>query len=122
MVNRTDNRATAYYPKSTNTTELQIIENLRNNIDRRIVQFLLEQGQSTNMILLVTTKGRHLLYHCILIDSKTEKVVSSASHNCMPQVYRIINKNAVAKLYLNVHVPLSKVRCRLSTVGYISNS
>ncbi|HZA61587.1 MAG TPA: ArsR family transcriptional regulator [Nitrososphaeraceae archaeon] len=48
MVNRTENnRATAYYPKNINATELHIIENLRNNIDRRIVQYLLDQGQST---------------------------------------------------------------------------
>ena len=46
MVNRTENnRATAYYPKNINATELHIIENLRNNIDS--VQYLLDQGQST---------------------------------------------------------------------------
>ena len=48
IVNRTaNNRSTAYYPKNINATELHIVEYLRNNIDRRIVQYLLEQGQST---------------------------------------------------------------------------
>jgi predicted transcriptional regulator len=46
IVNRVSN-ATDYYPKGIKTAELHIIENLRNNIDRRIVQYLLDQGQST---------------------------------------------------------------------------
>src|SRR5918994_4937673 len=66
MVNRTENnRTTAYYPKNINATELHIIENLRNNIDRRIVQYLLDQGQSTLYDIVNHSKRRHLLYHGI---------------------------------------------------------
>jgi predicted transcriptional regulator len=46
IVNRASN-ATAYYPKGIRITELHLIENLRNNVDRRIMQYLLDQGQST---------------------------------------------------------------------------
>ncbi|HEU4447337.1 MAG TPA: winged helix-turn-helix transcriptional regulator [Nitrososphaeraceae archaeon] len=46
IVNRVSN-ATAYFPKGIKTAELHLIENLRNNIDRRIIQYLLKQGQST---------------------------------------------------------------------------
>jgi predicted transcriptional regulator len=98
MVNRTENnRATAYYPKNINATELHIIENLRNNIDRRIVQYLLDQGQSTFYDNINHSKRAPstISWH---LNRLNRKVVTSASHNGKPQVYKIINKNAVAKI------------------------
>ncbi|HKI06951.1 MAG TPA: winged helix-turn-helix domain-containing protein [Nitrososphaeraceae archaeon] len=98
MVNRTENnRATAYYPKNINATELHIIENLRNNIDRRIVQYLLDQGQSTFYDIVNHSKRAPSTISWHLTRLKNGKVVTSASHNGKPQVYKIINKNAVAK-------------------------
>ena len=99
MVNRTENnRATAYYPKNINATELHIIENLRNNIDRRIVQYLLDQGQSTFYDIVNHSKRAPSTISWHLNRLKNGKVVTSASHNGKPQVYKIINKNAVAKI------------------------
>jgi predicted transcriptional regulator len=99
MVNRTENnRATAYYPKNINATELHIIENLRNNIDRRIVQYLLDQGQSTFYDNVNHSKRAPSTISWHLNRLKNGKVVTSASHNGKPQVYKIINKNAVTKI------------------------
>ena len=94
--------------------ELHIIENLRNNIDRRIVQYLLDQSQSTFYDIVNHSKRAPSTISWHLNRLKNGKVVTSAaSHNGKPQVYKIINKNAVAKIYLNMHALLSKVYCRL---------
>jgi predicted transcriptional regulator len=99
IVSRADyNRATAYYPKNINTAELHIIDNLRNNIDRRIVQYLLGQGQSTFYDIVNHSKRAPSTVSWHLIRLKKGKVVTSVSYNGKPQVYKIINKNAVAKI------------------------
>ena len=100
MVNRTENnRATVYYPKNINATELHIIENLRIIfIDRRIAQYLLDQGQSTFYDIVNHSKRAPSTISWHLNRLKNGKVVTSASHNGKPQVYKIINKNAVAKI------------------------
>jgi predicted transcriptional regulator len=78
IVNRVSN-ATAYFPKGIKTAELHLIENLRNNIDRRIIQYLLKQGQSTFYDIVnhserapSTISWPRLQYHGTSIDSKTE--------------------------------------------------
>ena len=99
MVNRTENnRATSYYPKNINATELHIIENLRNNIDRRIVQYLLGQGQSTFYDIVNHSKRAPSTVSWYLSRLRKGKVVTSVSHNGKPQIYKIINKNVVAKV------------------------
>jgi predicted transcriptional regulator len=77
IVNRASN-ATAYYPKGIKATELHLIENLRNNIDRKIVQHLLDRGQST-------------FYDIV-------KLIISTRQHGEHQVYKIINKDTVAKI------------------------
>jgi predicted transcriptional regulator len=99
IVNRTNNnRATAYYPKNIKTAELHVIENLRNNIDRKIVQYLLEQDQSTFYDIVNHSKRAPSTTSWHLNRLKKGKVVTSVSHNGKPQVYKIINKKAVAKI------------------------
>jgi predicted transcriptional regulator len=97
IVNRTGNNRTSYYPRNISTTELRIIENLRNNIDRRIVQYLLEQGQSTFYDIVNHSKRAPSTVSWHLNRLKNGKVVISASHNGKSQVYKIINKNTVAR-------------------------
>jgi predicted transcriptional regulator len=99
IANRTcNNRATAYYPKSINATELHIIENLKNNIDRRIMQYLLEQGQSTfyDIVNLCERAPSTISWH--LNRLKNRKLIASDSHYSKPQLYKIINKNIVARI------------------------
>ena len=99
IVNRTNNsRATAYYPKNIKTAELHVIENLRNNIDRKIVQYLLEQDQSTFYDIVNHSKRAPSTTSWHLNRLKKGKVVTSVSYNGKPQVYKIINKNAVEKI------------------------
>lgn len=96
-VNRADN-ATAYYSKDIKTDELHFIENLRNNIDRKIVQYLLDQGQSTfydivnHSIRAPSTVSWHLS------RLKNRKLIISISHHDELQAYKIINKKTVAKM------------------------
>jgi predicted transcriptional regulator len=99
IVNRTcNNRATAYYPKSINATELHIIENLRNNIDRRIMQYLLEQGQSTFYDIVNHSERAPSTISWHLNRLKDRKLITLDSHHSKPQVYKIINKNIVARI------------------------
>jgi predicted transcriptional regulator len=97
IVNRTGNNRTSYYPRNIKITELHIIENLGNSIDRRIVQYLLEQGQSTFYDIVNHSKRSPSTVSWHLKRLKNGKVVTSASHNGKPQVYKIINKNIVAR-------------------------
>lgn len=99
IVNRTaNNRVTAYYPKNINTTELHIIENLRNNIDRRIVQYLLEQGQSNFYDIANCTKRSPSTVSWHLKRLRNGKIITSTSRNGKPHTYKIVNKNTVAKI------------------------
>jgi predicted transcriptional regulator len=99
IVNRTaNNRVTAYYPKDINTTELHIIENLRNNIDRRIVQYLLEQGQGNFYDIVSCTKRSPSTVSWHLNRLRNGKLVTSTSRHGKPHAYKIVNKNTVARI------------------------
>ena len=94
MVKRTENnRATAYYPKNINATELHIIGNLRNNIDRRIVQYLLDQGQSTFYDIVNHSQRAPSTISWHLNRLRNEKLITSNSRNGKLHAYKIINKN-----------------------------
>jgi predicted transcriptional regulator len=98
IVNRTANRSTAYYPKNINTNELYIIENLRNNIDRRIVQYLLEQGHSTFYDIVSHSKRAPSTVSWHLNRLRNGKLITSTSRNRKPHAYKIVNKNTVARI------------------------
>ena len=98
IVNRASN-ATAYYPKYTKATELHLMENLRNNIDRRIVQYLLEQGQSTFYDIANHSKRAPSTVSWHINRLKNRKLVTSTRHGGgEPQAYKIINKKAVSRV------------------------
>jgi predicted transcriptional regulator len=99
IVNRTaNNRSTAYYPKNINTNELYIIENLRNNIDRRIVQYLLEQDHSTFYDIVSHSKRAPSTVSWHLNRLRNGKLITSTSRNGKPHAYKIVNKNTVARI------------------------
>jgi predicted transcriptional regulator len=97
IVNRASN-ATAYYPKAIKATELHLIENLRNNIDRRIVQYLLEQGQSTFYDIVNHSKRAPSTVSWHLNRLKNRKLITSTRHGDEPQAYRIISKDTVSRV------------------------
>jgi predicted transcriptional regulator len=104
IVNRTgNNRATAYYPKNIDAVELHVIENLGNNIDRRIVQYLLEQDQSTFYDIVNHSKRAPSTISWHLNRLKNGRLITSTSRNGKPRAYKIINKNTVAKI-LSKHI------------------
>jgi predicted transcriptional regulator len=99
IANRTcNNRATAYYPKSINATELHVIENLRNNIDRRIVQYLLEHEVSTFYDIVNHSKRAPSTISWHLNRLKNRKLITLTSSNSRPKAYKIINKNIVSRI------------------------
>jgi predicted transcriptional regulator len=102
IVNRANN-ATAYYPKGTKVTELHLIENLRNNIDRRIVEYLLEQGQSTFYDIVNHSKRAPSTISWHLNRLKNKKLIISTYYGGRPQAYKIINKNTVSRI-LSKHI------------------
>jgi predicted transcriptional regulator len=89
---------TAYYPKETKTAELHLMENLRNNIDRRIVQYLLEQGKSTFYDIVNHSKRAPSTVSWHLNRLRNRKLIISTSHGGKPQAYKIINKYAVSRI------------------------
>jgi predicted transcriptional regulator len=93
-----NNRVTNYYPRNIRTTELHIISNLRNNTEKRIVQFLLEQGQSTfNDIVNYTDRAPSTIsWH--LNKLKNAELIISNNHYGRPRPYKIRNKKSVAKI------------------------
>ncbi len=97
IVNRSSN-ATAYYPKDIKATELYLMENLRNNIDRRIVQYLLEQGQCTFYDIVDHSKRAPSTVSWHLNRLKNRKLITLTSHDGKPQAYEIINKNSVSRV------------------------
>lgn len=97
IVNRANN-ATAYHPKGIKATELHLVENLRNNIDRRIVQHLLDQGQSTFYDIVNHSERAPSTISWHLNRLKNRKLIISTSHHGEPQAYKIINKNTVAEI------------------------
>jgi predicted transcriptional regulator len=97
IVNRANN-GTAYYPKGVKATELHLMENLRNNIDRKIVQHLLDQGQSTFYKIVNHTERAPSTVSWHLNRLKNRKLIISTSHYGEPQTYKVINKNNVAKI------------------------
>ena len=99
IVNRSsNNRVTSYYPKNIKAKELHIISNLRNNTEKRIVQFLLEQGQSTfNDIVKYTDRAPSTIsWH--LNKLKNAELITSNNHHGRPRPYKIRNKKSVAKI------------------------
>jgi predicted transcriptional regulator len=97
IVNRASN-ATAYYPKGIKATELHLIENLRNNIDRKIVQHLLDRGQSTFYDIVNRSERAPSTISWHLNRLKNRKLIISTRQHGEHQVYKIINKDTVAKI------------------------
>jgi predicted transcriptional regulator len=99
LVNRADNnRITVYYPNKIKTNELHIIENLRNNNNRRIEQYLLKQGQSTFYDIVNHSDRPPSTVSWHLNRLKKGKLVTSANHGGDPQAYKIINKNTASRI------------------------
>jgi predicted transcriptional regulator len=102
IVNRdNNNRAIGYYPKNIKIKELQIIANLRSNTERRIVQFLLEQqqGQPTfnDIIKHIHKAPSTISWH--IKKLKNAKIVISIRHDNRPSLYKLRNKQNVAKIF-----------------------
>jgi predicted transcriptional regulator len=99
IVNRTsNNRATGYYPKNITTTEFHIISNLRNETQKRIVQFLLMQGQSTFYDIVNYTNRAPSTTSWHLNKLKNAELITSNSHHGRPRPYKIRNRKSVAKI------------------------
>jgi predicted transcriptional regulator len=99
IVNRTsNNRVTSYYPKNIRTTELHIISNIRNNTEKRIVQFLLEQGQSTSNDIVNYTDRAPSTISWHLNKLENAELIISNNHYGRPRPYKIRNKKSVAKI------------------------
>jgi predicted transcriptional regulator len=94
IVNRAS-KATAYYPKGIRDAELHLIENLRNNVDRKIAQYLLDQGQSTFYDIVSHSERSPSTVSWDLNRLKNRKLIISTSHHGGPQAYKIMNKNDV---------------------------
>lgn len=102
IVNRA-NSATAYYPKGIKPTELHLIENLRNNIDRKIVQYLLDQGHCTFFDIVNLTERAPSTVSWHLNKLKNRKLIISTSHHGEHHpTYKVMNKDNVAK-FLSKH-------------------
>src|ERR687896_1109680 len=97
IVNRS-NYSTAYYPKGIKAAELHLIENLRNNIDRKIMQHILNQGQSTFYDIVNHSKRAPSTISWHLNRLKDRKLIISTYYGGKPQAYKIINKNAVSRI------------------------
>jgi predicted transcriptional regulator len=97
IVNRANN-ATAYYPKGVKPTELHLIENLRNNIDRKILQHLLDQGRSTFYDIVNHTERAPSTVSWHLNRLKNRKLIISTSYYGEPQIYKVMNNNNVTKI------------------------
>jgi predicted transcriptional regulator len=96
IVNRTS-IATAYYPKGIKTTELHLIENLRNNIDRKIVKHLLEHDQSTFYDIVNHSEKAPSTISWHLNRLKDRKLIISTSHRGGSKTYEIIKKDVIAR-------------------------
>jgi predicted transcriptional regulator len=98
MVNRSKN-STAYYPKGIKAAELHLIENLRNNIDRKIVQYLLDQGKTAFYDIVNYSKRAPSTVSWHLNRLKDNKIVISTNyHNRKPQAYKIAEKDTITKI------------------------
>jgi predicted transcriptional regulator len=99
-----NNRVTGYYPKNITTTDLRIISNLRIKTEKRIVQLLLKQGQSTfNDIVNYTDRAPSTIsWH--LNKLRNAKLITLNDHHGRPRPYKIRNKKSVAKIISNIKV------------------
>jgi predicted transcriptional regulator len=80
IVNRAS-KSTAYYPKGIRAAELHLIENIQNNVDRKIAQYLLDRGRS-NFYDIVNHSERSpstVWWH--LNRLKNRKLIVSTSHH-----------------------------------------
>ena len=99
IVNRSsNNRVTSYYPKNIRTKELHIISNLRNNTEKRIVQLLLEQGQSTfnDIVNYADIAPSTISWH--LNKLKNAELITSNNHHGKRSPYKIRNRNYVTRV------------------------
>ena len=99
-----NNRVTGYYPINITTTDLRIISNLRAKTEKRIVQLLLKQGQSTfNDIVNYTDRAPSTIsWH--LNKLRNAKLITLNDHHGRPHPYKIRNKKSVAKIISNIKV------------------
>jgi predicted transcriptional regulator len=97
IVNRA-NKSTAYYPKGIRTAELHLIENIRNNVDRKIAQYLLDRGRSTFYDIVNHSERSPSTVSWHLNRLRNRKLIVSTSHHGEPQAYKIMNKNNVIKV------------------------
>ena len=99
IVNRSsNNRATGYYPKNITTTEFHIISNLRNKTQKRIVQFLLKQGQFTfnEIVNYVNRAPSTTSWH--LNKLKNADMIASNNRNSRRCHYKIRNRSYVTRI------------------------
>ena len=98
IVNRSsNNRVTSYYPKNIRTKELHIISNLRNNTEKRIVQFLLEQGQSTFKDIVNYTDRAPSTISWHLSKLENAELITN-DHHGKRSPYKIRNRNYVISI------------------------
>ena len=98
IVNRSSNsRVTSYYPKNIKAKELHIISNLRNNTEKRIVQFLLEQGQSTFKDIVNYTDRAPSTISWHLSKLENAELITN-DHHGKHSPYKIRNRNYVTSI------------------------
>ena len=79
-----------------------VSENLRNNIDRRIIQFLLDQGQSTFYDIVNHSERAPSTISWHLNRLKKRKLIVSISHGSKPRAYKVIKEDTIARI-LSAH-------------------
>jgi predicted transcriptional regulator len=97
IVNRS-NYSTAYYPKGIKAAELPLIENLRNNIDRKIMQHILNQGQSTFYDIVNHSKRAPSTISWHLNRLKDNKLIISTNHHGKPRAYKIVKRDTISRI------------------------
>jgi predicted transcriptional regulator len=99
IVNRSSNtRVTSYYPENIKTSELHILANFRNHTDKRILQFLIKQGQYTfNDIVKRTEKAPSTISWHLNRLKNARLIISNRSHG-KHSPYKIRNRSYVTRI------------------------
>ena len=100
VVNRRDNkRITNYFPKGIRMRELHVVANLTNNIDRKIVQFLLKQEKCTFRDIVAPTNKAPSTVSWHLSRLRNANIIVSVRYNNGHSIYKLKNKRLVSEIF-----------------------
>jgi len=100
VVNRRDNKKiTNYFPKGVKMRELHVVANLTNNIDRKIVQFLLKQEKCTFRDIVTPTNKAPSTVSWHLSRLRDANIIMSVRYNNGRSIYKLKNKRLVFEIF-----------------------